>query len=184
MSMLDWNTYRQQLIVKVGEIAKLSPDTIKGYQALSAAGQKTNLLGPKTRELISLAVAVTVRCDGCIAVHAEAAARHGASREEIAEALGVATAVNAGATLVYSTRVPDAYEQVREASGTSLKLAFDRARFTPASVRTGTRFRPLCVPKTLSELMGRWNRLSWRNDQAALFRSGHAGLAIQVEVAA
>jgi AhpD family alkylhydroperoxidase len=59
------------------------------------------------------------RCDGCIAVQAEAAARHGASREEIAEALGVATAVNAGAALVYSTRVLDAYEQVREASGTS-----------------------------------------------------------------
>jgi hypothetical protein len=39
MSMLGWNTYRQQLTMKVGEIAKLSPDTIKGYQALSAAGQ-------------------------------------------------------------------------------------------------------------------------------------------------
>ena len=72
-------------------------------------------IGPKTRELISLAVAVTVRCDGCIAVHAEAAARQGASREEIAEALGVATAVNAGAALVYSTRVLDAYEQVTAA---------------------------------------------------------------------
>ena len=112
MSMLDWNTYRQQLTVRIGEIAKLSPDTIKGYQALSAAGQKTNLLGPKTRELISLAVAVTVRCDGCIAVHTDAAARHGASREEIAEALGVATAVNTGTALVYSARVLDAYEQV------------------------------------------------------------------------
>src|SRR6202163_4258280 len=112
MSMLDWNTYRQQLTVRIGEIAKLSPDTIKGYQTLSGAAQKTDLLGPKIRELISLAVAVTVRCDGCITVHAEAAARHGASREEIAEALGVATAVNAGAALVYSTRVLDAYEQV------------------------------------------------------------------------
>ena len=77
MSMLDWNTCRRQLTVRVGEIAKISPDTIKGYQALSAAGQKTNLLGPKIRELISLAVAVTVRCDGCITVHTEAAARHG-----------------------------------------------------------------------------------------------------------
>jgi AhpD family alkylhydroperoxidase len=112
MSMLDWNTYRQQLTVRIGEIAKMSPDTIKGYQTLSGAGQKTDLLGPKIRELISLAVAVTVRCDGCITVHAEAAARHGASREEIAEAPGVATAVNAGAALVYSTRVLDAYEQV------------------------------------------------------------------------
>jgi AhpD family alkylhydroperoxidase len=111
MSMLDWNAYRQQLLVRVGEMGKISPDTIKGYQTLSGAGQKTNLLGPKIRELISLAVAVTARCDGCITVHAEAAARHGASREEIAEALAVATAVNAGAALVYSARVLDAYEQ-------------------------------------------------------------------------
>jgi alkylhydroperoxidase/carboxymuconolactone decarboxylase family protein YurZ len=66
MSMLDWSTYRRQLTVRIGEIAKLSPDTIKGYQALSAAGQNTNLLGPKIRELISLAVAASVRCDGCI----------------------------------------------------------------------------------------------------------------------
>ena len=112
MSMLDWNAYRQQLLARVGEMAKISPDTIKGHQTLSTAGQKTNLLGPKIRELISLAVAVTARCDGCITVHAEAAARHGASREEIAEALAVATAVNAGAALVYSARVLDAYEQV------------------------------------------------------------------------
>jgi AhpD family alkylhydroperoxidase len=116
MAMLDWNSYRQQLTVRIGEIAKLSPDTIKGYQALSAAGVTTNRLGPKTRELIALAVAVTVRCDGCIAVHTEAAARHGASREEIAEALGVATAVNAGAALVYSTRVLDACDQVTAAT--------------------------------------------------------------------
>jgi hypothetical protein len=53
MSMLDWNTYRQQLTVRIGEIAKMSPDTIKGYQTLSGAGQKTDLLGPKIRELIS-----------------------------------------------------------------------------------------------------------------------------------
>jgi AhpD family alkylhydroperoxidase len=115
MSMLDWNTYRQQLIVKVGEIAKLSPDTIKGYQALSAAGQKTNLLGAKTRELISLAVAVAIRCDGCITVHTKAAIDQGATREEIAEALGVATAINAGAGVVYSARVLDAYAQATNA---------------------------------------------------------------------
>jgi hypothetical protein len=42
----------------------------------------------------------------------------------------------------------------------------------------------LCVPKTSSELMRCWNRLSWRNDRAAMFRSGRPGLAIQVEVAA
>ena len=109
--MLDWNEYRRQLAVGVKEVGQLSPDTIRGYVELSSAGQKQNLLGAKVRELIALAVAVTSRCDGCITVHAEAAIRHGATREEIAEALGVAIAVNAGAALVYSTRVMDAVKE-------------------------------------------------------------------------
>jgi AhpD family alkylhydroperoxidase len=109
--MLNWNEYRGQLTAGVKELGQLSPDTVKGYVGLSAAGQKKDLLGAKTRELIALAVAVTARCDGCIAVHSEAAIRHGASKEEIAEALGVAVAVNTGAALVYSTRVMDAVKE-------------------------------------------------------------------------
>jgi AhpD family alkylhydroperoxidase len=105
--MLDWNDYRKQLAVGVKEVGQLSPDTIKGYIELSSVGQKKDLLA-KIRELIALAVAVTARCDGRITVHAEAAIRHGATKEEIAEAPGVAVAVNAGAALVYSTRVMDA----------------------------------------------------------------------------
>ena len=108
--MADWNGYRQQLVETIGKIARLSPETVKGYSALSAAGAKTNHLGAKTREPIALAVAVTLRCDGCITVHTEAAIKHAASREEIAEALGVAVSVNTGAALVYSARVMDAYE--------------------------------------------------------------------------
>ena len=109
--MLDWNEYRKQLAVGVKEVGQLSPDTVKGYMELGSAGQKKDLLGAKTRELIALAVAVTSRCDGCIAVHTDAAIRHGATKEEIAEALGVAIAVNAGAALVYSTRVMDAVKE-------------------------------------------------------------------------
>jgi AhpD family alkylhydroperoxidase len=71
-----------------------------------------------------LAVAVSLRCDGCITVHTDAAIKQGATREEIVEALGVATAVNAGATLVYSARVLDALKEhpsvVRTQSGVDL----------------------------------------------------------------
>jgi len=114
--MLNWNDYRKQLAAGVKEIGQLSPDTIKGYLALSAAGQKTDLLGAKVRELIALAVAVTLRCDGCITVHTEAAIKRGATKEEIAEALGVATTVNAGAALVYSARVMDAFNEYPSAA--------------------------------------------------------------------
>lgn len=94
----------------VGELAKLSPDTVRGYVALSGAGQKNGHLDAKTRELISAAVAITLRCDGYITVHVEAARKLGATQEELAEALGVAVSVNAGAAIVYSTRALDASE--------------------------------------------------------------------------
>lgn len=106
--MLDWVGYAKELMGRIGEIGRLSPDTLRGYQMLSAAGQKTAHLDAKTRELIAVAVAVTTRCDGCITVHTAQALKAGATREEIAEALGVAVALNAGAAMVYSARVMDA----------------------------------------------------------------------------
>ena len=107
--MIDWNEYQRQLGTTFAEIAKISPDTVRGYRTLHEAGPKTDKLGAKTRELIALAVAVTRQCDGCITVHTEAAIRQGATRDEIMEALGVAVAMNAGAALVYSARVMDVY---------------------------------------------------------------------------
>ncbi|MGH8042383.1 MAG: carboxymuconolactone decarboxylase family protein [Rudaea sp.] len=115
--MLDWNEYRQQIAAAVGDIGKLSPDTVRGYAQLGNAGSKTNKLDAKTRELIALGVAVTRQCDGCITVHIDAAVRHGATREEVMEALGVAIAVNAGAALVYSARTLDAYAARTTGSG-------------------------------------------------------------------
>jgi AhpD family alkylhydroperoxidase len=106
--MLDWNNYQKDINGRLAELSRLSPDTLKGYKALSIANSQSTHLGEKIRELISLAVAVTLRCDGCIVVHTDAALKAGASKEEISEALGVAVAVNAGAALIYSTRVMDA----------------------------------------------------------------------------
>jgi AhpD family alkylhydroperoxidase len=114
--MMNWPEYRTELMGRIGEIGKLSPDTLAGYQALSKAGSKTNHLDAKTRELIALAVSVTSRCDGCITVHTSEALKQGASREEIAEALGVAVALNAGAALVYSARVMGAVSQYGSAA--------------------------------------------------------------------
>src|SRR5207302_9093418 len=109
MHMLDWNTYRQQVIAGVGGFGKLNPDIIKGYTTLSRAGQKPGHLDEKTRELIARAVAITLRCDGCITVHAAEARTRGATTEEIAEVLGVAGSVNAGAAVAYSTLAVDAF---------------------------------------------------------------------------
>src|SRR5690348_18006878 len=107
--MLDWNQYLQELSGRTAEIGRTSPEIIRGYRTLSDAGQKTGKLDAKTRELIALAVAVSLRCDGCITTHTTAAIKNGATKEEVVEALGVAISVNAGAALVYSSRVLDAF---------------------------------------------------------------------------
>ena len=45
--------------------------------------------------MIALAVAISLHCDGCITVHSAAAKKLGATKEEIAEALGMGISVNA-----------------------------------------------------------------------------------------
>jgi AhpD family alkylhydroperoxidase len=113
--MHDWKKTIHDIKVRLKELSARTPDTLRGEALLAGAGAKTNHLGPKTRELIALAVAVTTRCDGCIAFHAAEAVKLGVSDEELAEALGVAINLNTGAALVYSTHVLDAMDKLKQA---------------------------------------------------------------------
>lgn len=110
--MQDWNDYRGALQKRVAEYAELNPEAFKGVRMVSGSVVKQGHLDAKTHELIALAVAVTTRCDGCIAVHAKMAVEAGATREEIAEALTTAIAMNTGAALTYTARVMDAVDSL------------------------------------------------------------------------
>ena len=79
----------------------------KKYPKMAAA--EGNVLDAKTRELIALAVAVTTRCESCIGVHADEAVKAGATEEEVAAALAMSIALNAGAAYTYSLRALEAY---------------------------------------------------------------------------
>jgi AhpD family alkylhydroperoxidase len=105
----DWKDYKGQITGAIKEIGTANPDLVKAYAAFHHANSQSKHLDAKTRELIALGVAVSLRCDGCINAHTEAATRAGATKEEIVDALGVAVMVNAGATMVYSAHVIDAF---------------------------------------------------------------------------
>ncbi|WP_435927025.1 carboxymuconolactone decarboxylase family protein [Dryocola sp. BD613] len=107
---LNWTEMRTELRAAIGRFAGLQPEVMQGIDKMQNGAAATGHLDAKTHELIALAVAVTTRCDGCLSVHAEAAAKQGATREEIAEALGVAITLNTGAALVYSSRALDAFD--------------------------------------------------------------------------
>jgi len=91
------------------QLRRSIPDVYGGFQALHAAALAAGALDVKTKELIALAIAVSHRCDGCIASHARGAARAGATRQEAAEAIGVAIFMNGGPGTVYGPRAFDAF---------------------------------------------------------------------------
>lgn len=105
----DWDGYNAALRQRGREMNALHPELVKGFQALSAGAAKTRHLDAKTREFIALAVAITTRCQGCIDAHVRKAKAAGATKEEVAEALGMAIALNAGAAFTYGLHVLDAY---------------------------------------------------------------------------
>jgi AhpD family alkylhydroperoxidase len=85
------------------------PDVYKGFAAFHEAAFSSGALDTKTKELIAFAIGVIQRCDGCIASHAQGAARAGATRQEAAEAVGVAMLMNGGPATIYGPRAYAAF---------------------------------------------------------------------------
>ncbi|XAH26340.1 carboxymuconolactone decarboxylase family protein [Xylophilus sp. GW821-FHT01B05] len=110
----DWASALSNNKRAAGALVEHNPKMIEAFRALNAAQGATGTLDAKTRELIALAVAVTTRCDGCIAAHAAAARKAGVTEAELSEALGTAIALNAGAAYIYSLRAMDALGDFKE----------------------------------------------------------------------
>ncbi len=103
----NWTEFVPAVKKAFGALGKQHPKMLAAYGALEEASAE-GALDAKTRELISIAVAITTRCDGCIGVHTEAALKAGASEAEIAQTLATAISLNAGAAYVYSLRALEA----------------------------------------------------------------------------
>lgn len=90
------------------------PGVMKGFGELHQAAIKSGALDSKTKELISLGIAITVRCDGCIAFHVHDALKAGASEAEIAETVSVAILMGGGPSMVYGIEAMQAMSQFQE----------------------------------------------------------------------
>jgi AhpD family alkylhydroperoxidase len=97
-------------------LRRAAPATWSAFGQLHDAALGDGALSGRTKELMALVAAVVKHCDGCIAYHAKAAARQGATREEVAEALGVALLMDGGTSSVYGPRAWEAYEEFASAT--------------------------------------------------------------------
>jgi AhpD family alkylhydroperoxidase len=77
------------------------PDVMKEFGDLHEVTLKQGVLDNKTKELMALAIAICVRCDGCITYHVHDALLAGASKEEIVETISVSILMGGGPSVVY-----------------------------------------------------------------------------------
>lgn len=85
-------------------LAKALPETMAGFAQLSKAAKAGPALGEKEKEYVALGIAVAMRCEDCILFHVEALRKTGATREELAEVLGMAVQMGGGPSVMYAGR--------------------------------------------------------------------------------
>lgn len=85
-----------------------TPVVAKAFSELRSAVYQESALDARTKELISIAASVLMRCERCTGIHAERAKQHGATDEQIAEAVACAMFVAAGSQLSWS----EVYEKI------------------------------------------------------------------------
>ena len=112
MKMMQSHTeYYDRLRVLSSKLAKEIPKSMTAFGRLHEVTMAAGALDTKAKELISLGIAITVRCNGCISYHVHDALRAGATREEIMETIGVAIVMGGGPSMVYGCEALEALEQ-------------------------------------------------------------------------
>lgn len=110
MAVEDWDGFVGQTDARMAELRKGMPEAAAGFAGLAKAAIAPGALDAKTKELIALAIGITARCDGCLAYHARAAARLGATREEIIETIGVSVYMGGGPSMIYGAEALAAFD--------------------------------------------------------------------------
>ncbi len=95
----------------------LAPETERLFQAFSRQVFAEGALSVKTKQLIAVAVAHVTQCPYCIRGHTKAALRHGATREEVMEAIWVAAEMRAGGAYAHAALSLSAMDEAQRADG-------------------------------------------------------------------
>jgi len=90
-----------------------APEVMQAFTGIARSALGGSALDKKTKELVAVGIAVAIRCDACIAFHVEAAVRHGATREEVLETMGMAIYMGAGPAVMYAAQALEAYDQFK-----------------------------------------------------------------------
>ena len=111
--MTNWSELTKELKALMRTLRGDTPDVMKAFSNLAQSALALQAFDCKTKELIAVAISVAIRCDDCIGFHVKAALEQGASRAEVAEALGMAIYMGAGPSVMYASHALEAFEQFK-----------------------------------------------------------------------
>ncbi len=120
---MDWANHTKDMTAQLRKLRGGAPEVMKAFSAIAQSASAPSTLSVKTKELIALGIAVASRCDDCIGFHVKAAIDHGASREEIAETLGMAIYMGAGPSVMYAAHALEALGQFEARSNATTEVA-------------------------------------------------------------
>lgn len=103
--------YQKSNIRRLRELAEYTPDTFQAFVKFDQLALSAGAIPKKTKELIAVAVAHVTGCPYCIEGHVASAKKLEASKEEIMEAVMVATALKAGSAFAHGFNALNAYEE-------------------------------------------------------------------------
>ncbi|MGG1658305.1 carboxymuconolactone decarboxylase family protein [Brevibacillus sp. NRS-1366] len=106
--------YQKSYIRRLPELGKLAPDAFQAFMGFNKAALAEGNIPKKTKELIAVAVAHVTGCPYCIELHVSDARKLEASKEEIMEAVMVATALKAGSALAHGLNALNAYDKTED----------------------------------------------------------------------
>lgn len=90
---------------------ELAPEPEAAFRELSRRVFAEGALPTKVKQLIAVAVAHVTQCPYCIRGHTQGALRHGATEQEIMEAIWVAAEMRAGGAFAHSLLALDEMNQ-------------------------------------------------------------------------
>ena len=111
---MDWKNFMADIEADIATFSKEVPDTVRGFGIMGKAAKTEGALPEKTKEFMALGIAIATRCDSCIGFHVRALIRLGATREEMCEALAMATYMGGGPSYAFSAKALKAFDQFSE----------------------------------------------------------------------
>lgn len=109
---MDWKHHLDETSANLNTFRGLRPETGHGFTALHRAAMAEGAMTVREKELVALGIGIATRCVDCIGFHVHAAARAGASREDVADTISVAVMMGGGPAYMYGVKALEAFDQL------------------------------------------------------------------------